>query len=572
MKYSRILSLLSFLLACTFAVQAQSNNVNSIFEGERILSVRFRYTNPPADSTLFIARLQQVEDAFLIYPYTHYSKTLTDYYLAQVRNLPFVENATLDIYTSGEGGIDLLVTILFSAQPAEAPKKINLFKDIHAFPVIYSRRTNFLTFRASASEMVYSDHNAWFACPDALLRGNPLVDHPAGPGYTGWIEGYVMGGLYGIAALVPRWNLHIYGGANYIVSFSAGQELFTDRSRFYGKADDAFVGIVGGKRIDDRHEYSYNLLFGRKQFVLGNGWLIINTSMNGEERGALQLNPRRAAKSLLQTGGRWNKWLFQFFRFKPDELPLLDSHTILNGGNVELGNSDRVQAAVSLIHSPRSNVRYYFPDGTVQTRKGLWVYNVRLFGNPLAGQPGLFYKSEFGYQTNSYFPMKAYAWYLRLGWNFARTSGKPALSYRFAYFSGDNPDTYTYERWDALYTGGTGEQWIQGSNMYKVVQNSNEITHLLQLVYTPVPKLQTVTQLWAFFAPQRNNLGGNPGLSTLESNYYGTELNLTVKYFHSRRWYFHLNTAITFPDNAVRDIVPGSKSWFCLMAFAQYML
>lgn len=552
--------------------KAQSNNALSIFEGERIVSVSFRYENIPADTTLYIDRMQQVENAFLVYPYTHFNQVMTDYYLTRIRLLPFVETADADIISLGEGGIALIVRVVFSLRPEAKKKPRNLLKDIHSFPVIYADNSAFLTFRISASEMGYSDNDAWFARPEPLLKGNPLVDHPAGAGYTGWVEGFAMGGVYGIVPLLRPQNIHLYGGANYIVSFSAGRELFTDKSRFYGHVDDAFAGLVGGDRTSAGHEYAYNILYGRKQYILGNGWLITNTAMNGEERGALQLNPRRAAKRLFQAGARWDKLVLQGFSLQPNELPLLDSHTILDGLNLEWGNSDRIQAAATVIHSPRSDVKYYLPDGTTHTRKGLWVYNLRLFGNPALNRAGLFYKSEFGLQTNNRFPMRAYAWYIHAGWNFAQVRGKPALSYRFAYFSGDNPATSTYERWDALYTGGNGEQWVQGSNMYKIVQNSNEMTHLLQLIYTPWPKWQTVTQLWSFIAPQKNNLGGNPALSTLKSRYYGSEVNLTVKYFYSRRWYFHFNTALTFPGNGIREVVPGARNWFCLMAFAQYTL
>lgn len=558
--------------ACHPTIKAQSNNVVSIFDGERIQSVAFRYVDIPADTAQYVEQMRQVENTFLVYPYTHFNQVMTDYYLSQVRNLSFVQAAEVDIASLGEGGVGLALSVFFSVGAESGKKATNLFRNINSFPVIYSNKGSFLTFRSSASEMAYSDNNAWFARPDLLLKGNPLANNPSGIGYTGWIEGFAMGGIYGIVSLVPRINLHLYGGANYIVSFSAGRELFTDRSRFYGDVDDAYVGLVGGDRTSGEHRYGYNILFGRKQYVLGDGWLITNTSMNGDDRGALQLNPRRAAKQLFQAGFSIDKLIFHAFSLKPNELSILDSRTILNGLNLELGSSDRLQIGASVIHSPRSGVKYYLPDGTTYTRKGLWVYNARLFGNPSLNHSGLFYKSEFGYQTNSNFPMQAYAWYVRVGWNFAQTAGKPALSYRFAYFSGDDPKTKTYERWDALYTGGNGEQWVQGSNMYKIVQNSNEITHLLQLVYTPVAKLQTVTQFWSFIAPQKNNLGGNPGLSTMQGRYYGTELNLTVKYFHSRRWYFHLNTALTFPGNAIRDITPGSKTWFCLMAFVQYSL
>lgn len=550
----------------------QNNNALSIYEGERIQSIQFVYAHLSADSLKAAAQRQQVEQAFLIYPYSHFNEFQITYYLSQLKNLPFVENALFNVTPQGDGSINLRVTVEGVQEGGVASRRSNLFRDLRSFPTIYSAPNSLLTFKMSASEMAYSNANAWFAQPTPLTTGNPLADHPVGRGYTGWLEGFAMGGIYGITRLIPRWNFHLYGGASYIVSFSAGRELFTDQSRLHGEVEDAFVGFIGGKRLDSGNEYSYSLLYGRKQFVLGNGWLLINTSMNGQERAALQINPRWAARSLFQAGFRWNKFQLQLFGLRPNELPIFYSHTLLTGANVELGSSDRVQLGASLIHAPRSEVKYYLPDGGVHQRKGLWVYNLRLYGNPPSGQPGWFYKTEGGYQTNQNFKMRAYAWYAQLGYNFATTPGRPALSYRFAYFSGDDPATQAYERWDALYTGGTGEQWVQGSNMYKIVQNSNEMTHLIQLIYTPVPKIQTVTQLWSFIAPQTNNLGGNPALSVMQSRYYGTELNLTVKYFHSRRWYFHLNTALTFPGGAIKEIVPDTKNWFCLMAFVRYSM
>lgn len=563
--------LLVALFGC-IKLNAQSNNPLSVFEGERIQQIHFHYSGLPADSLRMIEVMQAVENTFAIYPYTHFNQVMADYYLSRVRNLPFVSNARLEVSPLGEGGVGIEVfTDLMPTQPGK-PVVRNLFRTSRAFPVVYSNRGSFLTFRLAASEMGYSNANAWFAQPEPLLTGNPLVDGPAGKGYTGWVEGYGMGGLYGITRISSWENLHFYGGASYIVAFSAGRELFTDRSRFHGDGEDAFVGLVGGRHYTPEHDYAYNILYGRKQFVLGNGWLIVNTGMNGEERAALQLNPRVAARHLFQAGVRWDQLVLQAFQLRPNELRTLNSHTILNGLNLEYGNSSRIQIGGTLLYSPHSRMKYYLPDGSVYSRRGLQVYNLRLFGNPEAGCPGLFYKAEAGYQTNKYFRMRAYAWYAHLGWNFAHATGAPALSYRFAYFSGDNPKTRTYERWDALYTGGNGEQWVQGSNMYKIVQNSNEMTHLLQLIWSPLQKTQTVTQLWAFIAPEKNNLGGNPGLSTLESHYYGSEINFTFKYFPSQRWYFHLNAALTFPGNAIRNTVADTKNWFCLMAFVRFSL
>lgn len=551
----------------------QSNNPLSIYESQQIAAVGFEFKNLPVDTVVAKALTQRVKNVFSIYPQTQYNSLMSSYYVSQVRLIRAVASATLDLTNPTDGGVVLTLQVTLNPDQSTTSTGIrseSLFRDLSAFPVVYSGARSFLTMKAAAAQMFYSNNNAWFAQPGPITEGNPLATNPVGGGYTGWIDGFASVGVYGLFNLVPSINLHVYGGVNYLVSYSAGEELFTNASRFYGDVEEAYVGFVGGSRTARGHNYRYNLTYGRKQFTLGDGFLIINTSMNGDNRAALQLNPRWASRSLFQAGFSWDRLSLQVFRMEPDELPILNSGTVIQGVNLELGNRDRMLLGASFLHVPTSRFKYYMPDGSVHTRQGLQVYNLRLFRSAPSGVGGLFFKGEVAYERNSNFDMSALAFYGELGWNFAHSRTSPSISYRFAYFSGDNADSKSYNRWDALYTGGTGEQWVQGSNMYKMVQNSNEISHRLQVVLRPAAKLQFVGQLWAFSAPQLMNLGGNPALSVLKSNYYGSEINLTLKYFYSRNWYFHLNTAYTVAGGAITNNVPGTKNWFCLSVFARY--
>ncbi len=566
----KIVAAIALLVAC-LAAHAQSNNPLSIYEGERIDAVRFHFEGLPADSLLSRNMRTKAEGLFRLYPQSAYNSMFASYYVAQIELLPWVARATLDVSTSGESGVECSINIRVAAEPSLLPKRGNIFGRPSSFPAIYNSARTFIVLKFAASEMAYSNNNAWFAQPAAVTEGNPLATHPSGEGYSAWLEGFAAAGIYGVEKIIPSINLHLYGGANYLVSFSAGDELFTNRARIYGDIEEAYIGLVGGDRTAAGHNYRYNFLYGRKQFALGDGWLIINTSMNGDNRAALQLNPRWASKHVFQTGFQWDRLFVQLFRLEANELPTLSSATIINGANLELGNKDRMLIGATFLQVLRSRFRYYLPDGTVESRKGLQVYNLRLFRNaPVGG--GFLVKSEVGYERNPNFAMSAWAGYAELGWSFKSTYGSPTVSYRFAYFSGDDPSSHSYNRWDALYTGGNGEQWVQGSNMYKMVQNSNEISHRIQAIFNPIRKMQLVGQLWFFQAPSRNNLGGNPALSQLKSHYYGTEFNLTVKYFATRNWYFHLNTAYTLPGNAIRDNLPSgaTRNWFCLSVFARY--
>jgi hypothetical protein len=166
--------------------------------------------------------------------------------------------------------------------------------------------------------------------------------------------------------------------------------------------------------------------------------------------------------------------------------------------------------------------------------------------------------------------MQANAAYLEAGYTFADSPWTPSVGYRLSYFSGDDPATATYERWDPLLSGGNGEQWVQGSNHFKVVQDSNVIAHRIQARMRPSPKVEIVPQLWAFYADSLNNIGGNPALTFLGDTEYGYEANVTVKWFASRNLYVHGMLAYTVPGEAVDLALDDPGNWLGLMFFLRY--
>lgn len=550
----------------------QNSNSLSLYEGSTVLQVDVVASDMPADSLLAHSYLRVIKSEFGITPQSQYSSIMGSFYTSKVNLLPFVERADLQLDPTAENGIK--VTLLVRVKPTDTqPKRVTAFKNPQLLPVLYNSERIYVTMRAAASEMVYTNHNTWFGAPNQMTNGNPLADSPSGAGWSAWLEGFGSLGVYGVFQVIPKINLHLYGGASYLISYSAGPELFSNRARIYAGVEDAFVGIVGGQKLKSGHSYRYNITYGRKSFTLADGWLLINTSMNGNNRAALQLNPRWAARELFTAGFAWNRILLQGFSLQPNELDILDSRTVIRGLNLEASSSWNGTLGVAYLSVPESKFRYYLPDGRVYGRQGLQVFNLRAY-KTTSSQGGLFAKAEGGYQKNRNFDMQAWAYYGEVGWSFTNVKGAPALSYRYAHFGGDNPQSPSYNRWDALYTGGNGEQWVQGSVMYKLVQNSNEITHRLQMVYNPARKLQMVGQLWLFYADQLNNIGGNPALSVLTDKFYGTEFNYTLKYFHNRQWYFHLNAAYALPGRGVANALGTTKvgDWFSATLFARYSL
>ncbi|WBV53593.1 alginate export family protein [Chryseobacterium gambrini] len=563
-----------FLLLFFFSAKSTYAQVGSAFyEEEPITNVIFVFQNKLADSLLEKNLEQTVKRAFPVFPQTTVRNLLLDAYLNKVRKLEQVADAHYEIIPSPIGGIDITLTVVISDKVQQHNEKSGLLTGGKDFPVMYQDNKSLLTSKFALAEMLYTNNNAWYGRDDTMLNGNPLAKNPSGKGFSGWLEGWASAGLYGITALSTKHNLYLYGGASYLISGSAGRELFTDKTRGYGAFDDAFIGLLGTKEYSGGNRFAYNLSVGRQKFSVGNGFIIKNTASNGDNRAALQLNPRWAADYLGLASVKYNNWLLQFFRLNPDELPAVDSRTKIQGLNLEWGDAYAHQIGFMALGVPQSSFSYYTPTGNVFGRKGLQLFNLRYYSNSLPNIGGLFYKAEVAYERNTNFKMSAFAGYSEIGWNFKNSKKASALKYRYAYFSGDNPNTETYERWDPLLSGGTGEEWVIGANHFKIVQNSNLIVHQLQGNIRPFPKMELVPQFLYMYAAKNNNIGGNPALSYMPQKEYATEINITVKYFSSRHWYWHGHLAYTIPGAGTKNTLGNNtRPWFSAMLFFRYSL
>jgi hypothetical protein len=75
------------------------------------------------------------------------------------------------------------------------------------------------------------------------------------------------------------------------------------------------------------------------------------------------------------------------------------------------------------------------------------------------------------------------------------------------------------------------------------------------------------------YAAKNNNIGGNPALGNMPKKEFGTEFNITVKYFQSKRLYWHGQIAYTIPGAGVQESLANSaKPWMSVMFFIRYSL
>lgn len=558
------------LSAVMFPCQAAAQGVAGVdsYNSQLIERISVRIVNPSSDRALNSRVEDQVRTLLGLFPGERFSEERLAFQLSQVRRIKDVAATDYEVQFGARNGLEVVVEVSLGDVPAEG-RGLAFGGD---FPTIYDKDGTYVSFKFDLLSLYYANNNAWYGRPDVLLVGNPLVQGtPSGKGYDQWVEAYAHYGIYGITPIGPQ--TYVYGELSAITAASAGQELFTDKTRGYTGIENAYVGVVGGSTDAQGNRLAYNLSVGRQRFTLAEGFLIANTAANGQDRAALQANARWASDFLALAQLTYNDTKVELFYLDPDELPAIDSDTTYLGFNVEMKPQPGLRFGASFVTSPTSTFSYFSPiGGLAGTREGLKVYDARFSYSPTPpGQAGPFFGGEYAVQRNKNFDMDARAGWLQAGYSWPQAKWSPTISYRVSMFSGDDPATATYERWDPMLSGGNGQQWVQGANHFKVVQDSNVIAHRLQASFRPSPKVEIVPQLWAFYADQENNIGGNPALSFLDGTEYGFEANVTGKWFVSRNTYVHGHLAYTIPGDATKAALGGdAQNWLSAMLFVRY--
>jgi hypothetical protein len=558
----RLLLRLLLLLACSGTAIAQSTGDD--FSGRRVGSVAVVFEGEASASPTYRDAALR---AFATFPNSRFDPTRTSLMLNKVRRLNFVKRADYRIQTGPSGDVELILEIVRTdTVKSLAEEPIGWFADRTwtDFPTLYADDRTVVGAKLENKSMLFSNTNAFFGRPEVLTAGNPLADNPAGKGTTSWLESSVQAGLYGLTALNER--VSGFAGGSYIYSASVGPELFTDRTRTHGHVEDAYVGMIGTNTTGSGGIRQMALLYGRKSFQVDSGMILRLSSANGGDRAALQSNPRNAADRLTLAQFTYDAHRLELFRLDPDELEPVDSGTVVDGINYEGHLRPNLRLGAMLLRVPESGFAYY-TNTDVFSREGLRVADVRLALDPPAGRPGLYAKGEFARQTHRDFDMDARAGYAEIGYQFSESAWRLAPSYRYSRFSGDDPGTAAFERWDPLFAGGGGDEWVQGLNQYKVVQTSNVIAHRFMARLQPAPRWDLTPQFWMFEADTLNNLGGAQALSTLSAKDLGREVNLTARYISSAKLIYVFSAAYTIPGEALRDALNDDyRNWFSASA------
>jgi hypothetical protein len=321
---------------------------------------------------------------------------------------------------------------------------------------------------------------------------------PSGDLGDNWAESYAKPGL---SARFGLGRGELYGTISAVGerTFAAPPSLVGESASSF-KIEDLSLGWRSGKSLGT----SENLLdftVGRTPYTIGHGLLLWDGAGEGGSRGGYWSNARKAwqfaAVGRLKPGNH----TLEAFYLDRDELPESDTGTGLWGANYELAVGEASTFGATYLKFKAD--REAQPD-----RDGLNVFNARAFTSPFKGLPGLSFELEYAREENGD-RLGADAFNGLVGYEMSNAAWKPKLSYRYAFFEGDDPATATSEGFDSLLPGfadwGT---WWQGEIAGEYfVSNSNLISHQVRLHLAPRDAIGTGLIFYKFLADEAAAFG-----------------------------------------------------------------
>jgi hypothetical protein len=388
-----------------------------------------------------------------------------------------------------------------------------------------------------------------------------------------WAEMWIKPGIRADVA-TSEW-LAVYSGVSYVGSGNLGEDVFEQGNRGQWSVEDAFLGARWGTPdVGSTVDISY----GRQPYKIGSGMLIAVGAANGFERGATTTFARRAWEEAGIV--KWTRGGLSLdgFYLNPNELPSADTFTRLAGTKLEWNGREQQTLGVAYFHVFESTYPYaaaplqLIPEG----RQGLNTLHTYGRWNPLRETlPGWHLAGDYAHQWNDRIQMAADAYSAETGYAFSQLPWSPRLVYGFRLFSGDDPGTARYEKFDPLFYEGAPPLWATGSNGSFSFLNSNLRAHRLSVNLTITPRDFVTFYYWHIQADQTNSpvqfgqagrvvvSGGEP---LLVSGVAHPHLSDDFYLEHTRTIIPHIflttGFAVSIPGRGLRELVADPQTWF----------
>jgi len=404
------------------------------------------------------------------------------------------------------------------------------------------------TFNLDASAGAFGFANSLYA--------NPKPEQPSGNLGDNWMESGVKPALTGTFTSLKSWQLYGRVSAVGERTLSAPPSLVgEDASSF--KVEDLALGWRSGNSVGSGEDV-LEFTVGRAQYQLGHGMLLYDGAAEGGTRGGYWSNVRKAFEFAAIGRFRPAHHTLEAFYLDKDDVPEADTGSRLWGANYQFAIGEDTTLGATYM-------KWYAHKDVKPQRDALNVYNLRAFTAPFPKLKGLSFEAEYAKEDNGD-ALDSYAWNALAAYQLDKP-WKAKLSYRYAFFEGDDPATPANEAFDGLFTGfydwGT---WWQGEIAGEYfVSNSNLISHQVRLHLAPTEAIGTGL---IFYKLQAENVGAaGPEVTSRDVAF---EMDWYMDWKLNKNFTFSFVGAFADPGKLVEQVYDRTKNFGYGMIYLAY--
>jgi alginate export protein len=371
-----------------------------------------------------------------------------------------------------------------------------------------------------------------------------------------WFEGYVKPALSGSYTLSS--SSELYGKVSVVGERTYGSipDLYGSDVSSFGP-EDLSIGWRSGTSIGS-HENLLDFSVGRSQYTLGHGMLLFDGAAEGGSRGGYWTNARKAFEFAAIARVKAGPHTGEVFYLDKDELNEFDTGTRLWGANYELALGEHSTLGATYM-------KFMAHEDLEPGRDGLAVFNWRTYASPSIA-PDASFEFEYAAERNGDV-LDSNAWTIQGGYQLSKIRFTPKITYRYAFFQGDDPETEANEAFDPLLPGfhdwGT---WWQGEIAGEYfLSNSNLVSHQARGQLDFNDSVGSGVIFYKFRVDQPATFG--PGVTSKD---IGTETDVYVDWSLTTNFSLSLLGAVASPGPAAEQATGRTNNFRYGMVYVGY--
>lgn len=449
-----------------------------------------------------------------------------------------------DIFTRASIGVgSIVLTILFS-------------KSIHAEQTVYHNDGFLVNLSAKVAAAAFTTNGVNFG------TGRADFFNRANTGDADWQELYIKSGLD------FEWDQGgdgtIYGALSFV---GAGTYGDGDSGGFTNSGTDVDLEYLN---LGWRGEV-FDISFGAQDYIIGDGFIIMDGNFDAAEDGAFWALPRTAFRNSAIYRFDTSVIDGEFFYLEADNL---QDDTSLVGVNLEHTNEEYGTYGIAYLNIIDADPFTSHIPAT--SRHGMQVISVRANAATIPGLPDFTWHSEyvaqFGEAEGRTGDFEGEAWYVEANYSFSEFNWSPKFTYRYAHFSGDDGTDTNQDSFDPLFysynparNGGWGS-WFQGEIVGNyLLFNSNQNNHMLKLDVYPRKGWSAGLIYYSFDLDEKNYFG-----IPVTEDHFADEVNFYVDWIPKSNIYLAIAGGIAFPGSAAEQIFGDDEDYAVLEIYGAY--